>query len=191
MDGFWHEYSSETLRLAPPKLWKWISLDQSMTAAVGRVAGGSITVEVKRQEDGPLTSDETRFFPAGQQATLREVCLSSADCPLLVARTVFTSDVLRSHPAIVKLGTKPLGTLLFEGGVACRHTVREFAKITPQTPLYDLIRWRHQGEDVEYWGRRTLFWLFDAPLLVTELMLPELVNSPFAEQALRDTMAQR
>lgn len=160
-----------------------------MTAAVSRAAGGPIEVCVKRQEDGPLYRDEQIFFPAGQQATLREVCLSSATAPLLVARTAFTSDVLRTHPRIVQLGTRPLGSLLFEGGVACRYSARQFCRITEISPLFDLVRWRHSGPADHYWGRRTLFWLFDAPLLVTEIMLPELICSEKAAIALGSAAA--
>jgi chorismate--pyruvate lyase len=184
MNAIWHDLSPQSIKLAPPLMRSWIALDSSMTAAVGRVAGGAIEVSVKRQEDGALHDDERMFFPAGGQATLREVCLSSQECPLLVARTSFTSDILRLHPQIVQLGTKPLGSLLFMGGVAARHSARQFREIKPDQPLYDLVRWRHKGPQTSYWGRRTLFWLFDAPLLVTEIMLPELVDSPNAHTAL-------
>lgn len=191
MDAEWFDLSPETITKAPPDVRGWILIGQSMTAAVGRAAGGPVDVFVKRQEDGPLNADERAFFPVGQLATLREVCLSAQGTPLLVARTVFTADILRTHPQIIHLGTKHLGSLLFEGGVPSAITARQFTHIQPGAPLYDLVRWRHQDSDASYWGRRTLFWLFGAPLLVTEILLPELVNSPNAEQALQGTSLDR
>lgn len=146
-----------------------------MTAAVGRVARGDVEVTVRRQEDGSLNPDEEQFFPPGEVATLREVCLSAHDMPLLIARTAFTWDILRSHPRIVDLGNKPLGSLLFEGGVPSPYTARQFCEIGESSPLFELIRWRHEGPEKSYWGRRTLFWLFDAPILVTEIFTPELI----------------
>ena len=187
MDAKWYDLSPETITKAPPEIRGWIMIGQSMTAAVGRAAGGVVDVFVKRQEDGQLNADEQQFFPQGHQATLREVCLSTQGIPLLVARTVFTSDILRTHPQIVNLGTRHLGSLLFEGKEPSPITARQFGHIQPGAPLYDLVRWRHQQEDATYWGRRTLFWLFGAPLLVTEILLPELVNSPNAAQALQGT----
>ena len=185
MDAEWFDLSPETITKAPPNVRGWIQIGQSMTATIGLAAGGPVDVLVKRQEVGPLNADEQAFFPIDQAATLREVCLSAQGTPLLVARTVFTSDILRTHPQIIHLGTRHLGSLLFEGEVPSPVTARQFCHIQPGMPLYDLVRWRHQEKGATYWGRRTLFWLFSAPLLVTEILLPDLVNSPNADKALR------
>ena len=187
MTAEWFDLSPETITKAPPDMRGWILVGQSMTVIVGRAAGVPVDVFVKRQEDGPLNADEQGFFPAGQPATLREVCLSARGVPLLVARTVFTSDILRGHPQIVHLGTRNLGSLLFEGPEPAGITARQFGQILPGMPLHDLVRWRHQGAGAAYWGRRTLFWLFGAPLLVTEIPLPDLVHSPNAAEALQGT----
>lgn len=184
ISGDWRNFDPQRDQGMPPLVQGWVGLETSMTAALGRAAGGAIDVTVRRQEDGPLIPDEAGFFPQGGPATLREVCLSHAGEPLLVARTVFTSDILRSHPHIVGLGTRPLGALLFAGERPSPWTARQFSHIRPGAPLFPLIRWRHEGPETGYWGRRTLFYLFDAPLLLTEIFLPALLAKPGAEEAL-------
>ncbi len=148
-----------------------------MTARIGAVAGTAIDVEVLRQARGPLHEDERGFFDAATEGVVREVCLKSADQPLLVARTVFTSRRLEAHPTIVRLGNHALGSLLFADGPP-RYSVREYVRIREGAPLWPLVRQCHATCPGPYWARRTLFELFDAPLLVTEIFLPELLDHP-------------
>jgi chorismate--pyruvate lyase len=173
------------LRL-PPRVRDWVGLESSMTARIAEVSGQPIAVELLRQARAPLYPDEAGFFdPAPEGATVREVCLSAAGQPLLVARTVLTSQRLQSHPTILKLGNKALGSLLFAGGRPSPYTAREFAHIGAASPLYRLIRRRADVQQAHYWGRRTLYWLFDEPLLVTEVMLPRLIHHPDARRVIR------
>jgi chorismate lyase len=171
----------------PARVRDWVGLETSMTARIAEVSGHPITVELLRQAKAPLNPDEVDFFdPAPAGATVREVCLSAAGQPLLVARTVLTSQRLQTHPTIVKLGTKALGSLLFAGGKPSPYTAREFARIGAHNPLYRLVRSRAGVIQSHYWGRRTLFWLFDEPLLVTEVMLPALIHHPRAAAVTRN-----
>lgn len=177
MPDAWHTLTPQMRLHLPPRVRDWVALETSMTERIGLVAARPIAVEVLRQAHGRLHPDEHRFFPtATEPATVREVCLSADTLPLLIARSVFTSRTLQTHPTIVKLGTKPLGSLLFAGGKPSPYSAREYARLGPDTPLYGLVRKRHQGMQPHYWARRTLFRLFDAPLLVTEIFMPDLVH---------------
>lgn len=179
MAPLWHEYTPSTPAPLPAEVASWVSLETSMTARIADVAARPIDVEVLRQAQAPLRPDEAPLFadPAAP-ALIREVCLSAAGQPLLVARTALTSTKLQTHPTILKLGNKALGSLLFSGPRPCPFTLREFAWLTPGDPLFDLVASRHPAGAAGYWGRRTLFWLFEEPLLVTEVFLPELLNNP-------------
>lgn len=189
MSGNWRDFDPRRDQGLPQAVLGWVGLETSMTVAVGRAAAGGIDVTVLRQEEGTLHADEAGFFTAGELATLREVCLGHAGQPLLLARTVFTSDILRAHPSIVGLGDRPLGSLLFAGETPSTYTVRQFCQIGPGTPLYPLVRWRYDGPDAGLWARRTLFVLFGAELLVTEIFLPALLAKPGAEAALIERSA--
>ena len=181
--GGWSDLDPQGDMLLPSRVRLWVGLETSMTAAVGWAAAGTVNVTVRRHEDGPLYPDEAAFFPGGDVATVREVCLDHAGEPLLLARTVFTSNVLRTDPRIVDLGDRPLGSLLFAGEKPSPYTARQSCNILPGSPLYPLIRWRHDGPELNFWARRTLFVLFDAPLLVTEIFLPALLDKPATRSA--------
>lgn len=180
----WHPYTPAARRTLPVRIRDWVALETSMTARVGRVADTPIDVEVLRQAQAPLYPDETGLVAEGAApATVREVCLSSKGQPLLVARTSLTSRKLQSHPTIVKLGNKALGSLLFAGPAPCPYSAREYTLLQAGDPRYALARSRHDGVAQGYWARRTLFWLFDEPLLVTEIFLPALIHNPRAAWA--------
>jgi len=175
----WHPLTPISRLQLPPRVRDWVALQTSMTERLGQVAQSPVTVEVLQQAHAPLHDDEHRLFPPGAgHAVVREVCLSAGGQPLLIARSAFTSRRLQTHPTIVGLGTRPLGSLLFAGGKPCPFTARECARISPDMPLFALVRRRHRGVQPHYWGRRTLFRLFDEPLLVTEIFLPALINRP-------------
>ncbi|HVG48898.1 MAG TPA: chorismate lyase, partial [Rubellimicrobium sp.] len=151
-------------------------LETSMTERVGLAAQGPVDVEVLRQSPGLLLPDERPFFPGAiGPATVREVCLSSGGRPLLVARTVLVSRRLQAHPTVRNLGTRALGSLLFAEGPP-DYSARQVAHLGPHGPLVRLVRRRHEGVATGYWARRTLYRLFGEPLLVTEVVLPDLVH---------------
>lgn len=177
----WTPLTPDTVSSLPQDVRGWVDLQTSMTARVGAAAGTAIDVDVLRQDRAALFEDERGFFddPETGVGVVREVCLKSGDTPLLVARTVFTSASLEEHPTIRKLGNHALGSLLFADGPP-RWTAREVIHLDQAAPLWPLVRQRHAGAVAGYWARRTLFELFGAPLLVTEIFLPELLSHPGA-----------
>jgi len=173
----WRDLDAGAWRRLPPRVRAWLALETSMTERVGQAAQGPVDVEVLRQSPGPFLPDERLFFPgAVGPATVREVCLSSGGRPLLVARTAFVSPRLRDHPTIRHLGTRALGSLLFAEGRPSPYSARQVACLKAGAPLVRLVRQRHHGVAEGYWARRTLYRLFGEPLLVTEIILPELVH---------------
>lgn len=177
----WHSLTPADRPRIPVRVRDWVALETSMTARIGQVVGRPIDVEVLRQVNGRLYPDETHFFtPPTARAVVREVCLSADGQPYLIARTTLTSHKLQTHPTIVELGNKALGSLLFAGPRPCPYTARDFARLRHGHPLFDLVRSRDTAVQQAYWARRTLFWLFDEPLLVTEIFLPALIAHPGA-----------
>lgn len=191
----WHSLTPAVRQDLPVQVRDWIALETSMTARIGQVVDRPIDVEVLRQVQAGLYPDEAQYFaessdqlsdqPSDQppeQASappvVREVCLSAEGQPYLIARTALTSHKLQTHPTIVELGNKALGTLLFAGPKPCPYTARDYAELRQGHPLFDLVRLRDTSDQEAYWARRTLFWLFDEPLLVTEIFLPALISHP-------------
>ncbi len=179
----WQGLSGREHMKLPPRVRDWVGLQTSMTARVGLVADSEISVDVLQQARGKLHEDERKFFtdPPAEQGVVREVCLKAEEQPFLVARTVFTSRRLEEHPTIVRLGNHALGSLLFADGPP-RFTAREFIYFDQSSPLWGLVGQCYDKVQSHYWARRTLFWLFDESLLVTEIFLPELLNHPRAAE---------
>jgi chorismate--pyruvate lyase len=74
-----------------------------------------------------------------------------------------------------RLGTKPLGAALF----ANPHVVRkplQFRKLLPHHALYARAAAGLAQKPACLWARRSVFLLHDAPILVTEVFLPEVLR---------------
>lgn len=178
MSDHWKCLTAGDVPRLPALVRDWITLETSMTARIGAVAGTAIDVEVLQQARGALHPDERGFFePPAADGVVREVCLKSEGRPLLVARTVFTSRRLEEHPTIIRLGNHALGSLLFADGPP-RYSAREYVSVADGAPLWPLVRQRHDSHPGPYWARRTLFELFGEVLLVTEIFMPELLDHP-------------
>ena len=174
----WQPLSSDLVSALPPAIRHWADIRTSVSAEIERVMQAPMTVAVIRQEDAPLLPDEGGLIdPSQGPATLREVVLWAAGRPCVVARTAYAAPELRHTDVLRTLGDRPLGALLFAGPKASPFTHRALAQVDSSMPeLYGLIRRHHGPEDHPfYWARRTLFLLFGAPTLCTEVFLPELL----------------
>lgn len=172
-ESVWHTLDDAAAAALPADLRPWMTLSTSMTQQLARSAGADIAVDVLRSEVAAVYPDERHCFAdSPERAQVREVCLRGGGRGLLAARTVYAAERLQADPALSNLGERPLGELLFDGPEMPRWTLREFARLTPGSPLHALAqRCAVQTHDA-FWARRTLFWRAGDPLLVTEIFLP-------------------
>lgn len=193
----WQPLTPDIAAALPKAVRHWALIQTSVTAEIERVTGAPLSVALIRQEDAALLPDEQGLLKAdrpnadipGEEtsdpgmpdpgtgpATVREVVLWAAGAPRVVARTVFTAPRLREDEALRTLGERSLGALLFAGPGVSPFTQRELTRIDSGLPvLYGLITRHHAPTAPFYWARRTLFRLHDAPILCTEVFLPELL----------------
>jgi chorismate--pyruvate lyase len=105
----------------------------------------------------------------------REVFLCADGKPVVFAHSACAREHLRGTWGAVRgLGNRSLGTLLFNHPLVLRHPLH-YKALQPHHPLYqsaalpgDMPR--------RLWARRSLFYLNGAPLLVTEVFLPEILK---------------
>ena len=154
----------------------WLRDPGSLTARLKATCPGRFRVRLLRQEwERPLYSESRVLgMRRGEAAFIREVELLCDDTPWVFARTVIPASSLRG-PArhLALLGTRPLGEVLF----ADPHTKRgpmEIARLQPRHPLFASATAEGAESPKEIWGRRTLFHLAGAPLLVNEIFLPSI-----------------
>ncbi len=164
----------------PRPVLPWLFDQGSLTARLRRACGGQFRVRVVRQGWGrPLRSEaEALTMRPGLIAIVREVELRCDGVPWVFARTLIPATSL-SGPArrLAHLGERPLGELLFTSP----HTERgllQMARLTPRHRIFHSAVASLPRRPRVVWGRRTLFRMGGRPLLVNEIFLPAIPESP-------------
>ena len=106
----------------------------------------------------------------------REVFLYADDAPVVFAHSACARQDLRgAWAAVSSLGNKPLGALLFSHPLVERKPLH-YKALHAHHPLYRRVVGVLGVVPERLWARRSLFYLHDAPLLVTELFLPNILR---------------
>lgn len=107
----------------------------------------------------------------------REVFLYADDRPVVFAHSACARRHLRggAWSAVSSLGNRPLGALLFAHPLVERRPLH-FKALRSAHPLYRRAAAVLCSPPDRLWARRSLFYLHDAPLLVTEVFLPEILE---------------
>jgi chorismate lyase len=124
-----------------------------------------------------IALDETALLGIAPQqlAYSREVFLYSDDQPVVFAHSALAREHLRgAWSAVRTLGSKPLGALLFAHALVERKPLH-YKALRNTHPLYQRVAAVIGDLPHRLWARRSLFYLHDAPLLVTEVFLPEIL----------------
>jgi len=105
----------------------------------------------------------------------REVFLYADGIPVVFAHSACARQHLRGPwPAVRGLGSKPLGALLFAHPLVERKPLH-YKALRDAHPLYRRATAVLDNPPGRLWARRSLFYLHGAPLLVTEVFLPEIL----------------
>lgn len=106
----------------------------------------------------------------------REVFLYADGRPVVFAHSVCARQHLRgAWSAVCGLGNKPLGALLFSHPLVERKPLH-YKALRGAHPLYQRAAMALEHPPGRLWARRSLFYLHGAPLLVTEVFLPEILR---------------
>lgn len=156
---------------------QWLFDPSSLTRRVCDACSGAFRVDVLSQRWGRPMLNEARRLGMAERSTalIRQVHLLCDEVPWVFARTVMPRRTL-SGPRryLTQLGTRPLGAVLFADPSMRRDEV-EVACIRPGQYAFDLATNRLAVAPPCIWGRRSVFFLDEEPLLVSEIFLPALV----------------
>ncbi len=122
--------------------------------------------------------DETALLglPPRHKIYTREVFLYADGKPVVFAHSVVAPQHLRGvWRALQNLGNKPLGALLFTHPLVKRAPLH-YKALQPQHALFQRAAAMLDAAPERMWARRSLFSLRDAPLLVTEVFLPDILK---------------
>lgn len=158
-----------------PALWYWLLDPASLTQRLQTVCG-EFRVEVLRSSWLRPTLDELRALNLrpGQRALVREVHLLCDGRPWVFARTVIPRETLAGkYRRLTRLGNRSLGAVLFADNTMRRDQVH-VARLTPAHKLYACATSSLTSRPKHLWGRRSLFYLRERPLLLSEIFLHDM-----------------
>lgn len=124
-----------------------------------------------------ITPDESTLLNIAtrQLAYTRDVFLYADDQAVVYAHSVFAHEHLYGAWAIVRsLGNKPLGAMLFANPLIERKLLH-YKALRGSHPLYQRAATQLNDPPDRLWARRSLFYMNDAPLLVNEVFLPQIL----------------
>jgi chorismate--pyruvate lyase len=149
----------------------WLGEPRSLTARLRAGCRDGFNVVVLRQAwRKPFAGEAARLGAGRRRMLVREVMLRDGLTPLVLARTVIPPDSLRGpHCALARLGNRPLGEVLFARR-GLRRCSLECCRLGSAAWLPSIAGLC--GIRQEVWGRRSVYRVGDARLLVAEFFLP-------------------
>lgn len=163
--------------LAEAPLREWLIDRGSLTARI-RARCSGFAVDVLDQRTAAVPPDEARLIGVmpPQRALVREVVLRCHGRPLVYAHSVLAPMHVRGPWRLVSgLGARPLGAVLFTDRTIERRPLA-FRRLGRHHPLYCAATRVLGDAPTALWARRSLFLRGRAPLLVTEVFLPEILR---------------
>ncbi|HSC66847.1 MAG TPA: chorismate lyase [Cellvibrio sp.] len=156
-----------------PQLQDWLLDSGSLTARLIAKSDGQFRVRVLRQFIGVPRLDERQILGM-QRSTLalvREVILYGEDQPWVFARSLLPlASLTGSLRHLRKQNNRPLGAFLFSQPQLTRSPIA-LARISRD---HTYVPGELMGAE-PLWGRRSVFYLEQKPLLVSEVFLPAFV----------------
>lgn len=136
--------------------------------------------EVRGVRDGlaRIARDEAALLGLATRrlAWSREVFLYADGRPVVFAHSALAPEHLRgAWSALRTLGNRPLGGYLFAHPLVQRKPLH-FRVLRNSHPLYLRAAAALKSPPSRLYARRSLFYLGDAPLLVTEVFLPDILS---------------
>lgn len=170
----WHAPRRLRHSAVPDTMWHWLLDPSSLTRRLQHCCPGHFRVQLLGQRrERPLPSEAHALgLTAGRHALIREVRLLCGDTPWVFARTIIPLATLTGRERrLGRLGSRPLGAVLF-ADASMRRGPLEVACISSGQPLFTLATHGLPNGPPTIWGRRSLFYLHEKPLLVCEVFLP-------------------
>lgn len=172
-ERFSHRWKNRAtlLNAMPGDAKDWLFDHSSLTARLQKKCPGKFRVELISQSiAAPLLDEKLALGIKQSHALIRQVYLYCGEAPVVFARTIIPITTLTGPQRVyANLGTRPLGAMLFADKTMYRLEL-EVSHLLPGEKLYEFTG----VEDEPVWGRRSVFYVSEKPLLVSEYFLPAL-----------------
>ncbi len=165
-------------KISPARDIKACLLDAgSLIKHLEKFSPEKISLSLEAQSWNKPHPDELKILNlrSGGYGLIRETFLTCGTEPWVYARTIIPPRTLLGSRRLAYLGNKPLGFYLFANKLAYRGKIgiaRLKISTIPYLPIYNPAI----EEDSVLWGRRSIFYIKERPLLLTEIFLPEAIK---------------
>ena len=159
----------------PKYLLNWLVEPSSLTARLKRHCS-QFRVEVLGQQIELCQSHEANdVIKVNEQVLVREVLLYCDDVPQVFARSLLPLSTLTDdEQQLAELGNQPLGQVLFNNPSLVRKNLT-IATFDQSSSVGQLVKSLSIDVDDQFimWGRSSLFFVHQKPLMVAEVFLPQ------------------
>lgn len=151
--------------------------EASLTRFIQQRCEGVFSIELISESKHQAMPDEVKFLSLQNDEItfIRKSRLKCGNHAVVYARTIMPQKTIEGENQwLTMLGTKPLGDILFNDEKTYRTDMR-YAKIPVDCELYQEAT-QGLGITSELWGRQSLFYTDQQPLLITEIFLPAILE---------------
>lgn len=151
--------------------------EDSLTCFIKQRCSGDFSVELISESKQQALPDETQFLSIESEETtfIRRSRLKCGEQAVVYARTIMPQQTIEGENQwLTTLGTKPLGDVLFNDEKTYRADMR-YAKIPVNCELHNEAT-KDLDISFDLWGRQSLFYTAQQPLLITEIFLPAILE---------------
>lgn len=162
------------VRRLSEELQGWLLTRNSLTARIRKACPDSFKLKVLQQKWQYPHPSEAKLLGivSNNLVWVREVELGCNGQPWEFGRTVIPSHTLTAEETkLVTLGTMPIGEILFKDP-SMQRSEFELAKLASAHYLYQQATRSVVNPPASLWGRRSVFYLHNKPLLITEVYTP-------------------
>lgn len=173
----WFNHQQLNNQQLPPNVRCWLLDSGSLTARLIAASNNQFRVQVIAQRWGRPSMDEAKVLgmKAGQVAIIRETALQCGGKTWVYARSILPASSLKGRLRHLRsLKNSSLGALLFKDPFMHRSPFEVVSMSTEQLPAALGLTMANKGSaSPALWGRRSCFYLYNQPLLVSEIFLPD------------------
>ncbi|GLS89631.1 putative chorismate pyruvate-lyase [Psychromonas marina] len=153
------------------KITSWLCDHNSLTQKL-ELQFNHFFVEVKQQVYIKPNCTLSPMFKNEDKILVREVFLHCENKPVVFAQTEIPFSTLTEQQAeLAEIGKQSLGKILFQDPTMLRGQI-EVTEFKQGSLFHQLATDFQQPANHSLWARRSLFYLNNKPLLVSELFLP-------------------
>lgn len=173
----WLNKEASQQTISEKRVYPFLYHENSLTRFIQQHCSGLFNLELISEEwQQPIRNEaDLLSLTDNDTAFIRKVFLKDDEQLLVYARSIIPEKTLSgNNKRLLEMGKQPLGDFLFNDDSTYRDVMR-YAIIPVDCELHAEAT---NGSDVtsELWGRQSLFYIEQKPLLVTEIFLPAILE---------------